>query len=315
MVPDIGLAEAIQKVPEANLQERVRAEAQRLRSRERALALECFTSLLFQELSETLEEALDQGSIGAALPMLIDSAPLLRQSGHAREGARWLDRALQQPEAREQPHALLLRAYLALGQLRCALGDFMGAVPPLRRALSLSEQRADKHASVIVSNQLAVACDRLGRYTEAQTLYQNAIQVALSISHEADLCMLHASLSASYLLSNDPERALTVSQQALTFTHGSQENLAINALNRATAALLLELPEAPMAVAEALSYTDRASEPVLGLLAKLHLPLVELPAGSPPIDLPETLAKLRQYGVGIPLRIAELFQARGLALT
>ena len=85
MIPDIGITETIRNVPEANLQERLRAETRRLRGDERAVALETFRSHLFSELSITISDALGQHNISTALPMLIDSAPLLRASGYLRD--------------------------------------------------------------------------------------------------------------------------------------------------------------------------------------------------------------------------------------
>lgn len=315
MIPDLGIAEAIRKMPEANLQERLRAETRRLRSGERALALESFHSSLYTQLSITITEALSQGNIGAALPMLIDSTPLLRASGRAHEGALWLDQILQQPEAREQPRVLLLRGNLALGQLRIALGDFDGALLPLRKALSSSETLQDKHATIIVSNQLALTCDRLGRYTEAQALYHNALRGGSALVNEADLCMLQVSLSASYLLSGDYVKALTAAQEALSYPGGSKENLAFGRLNYATALIALHHPDAPEAIRETLPAATHAQEPALLLFAQLYQSFLETDVALAQKNASTTLLALQALNAPIPPLLLQLLQNRGLRTT
>lgn len=325
MIPDAGITEAIRNVPEANLQERLRAEARRLRSAERATALKTFHSSLFSELSVTITDALNQRNISTALPMLIDSAPLLRASGHLREGESWLSQALQQPEAQEQPNVLLMRGYLALGQIRIALGEFEAALPPLRKSLSSSEKLTDQHASLIVSNHLALTCDKLGNYIEAQVLYQNAIQVAELArqrttelhpsefaTNEADLCMLHTSLSASYLLSGDFQKASDAALKASSYHKGLTENRAIAAINRATALYCLEGPEAPVTAREALRLARDADAHHIILLANLFIPLLEPDSLLARQSAQNAAHALQEQGIGVPVRMEEVLKSRGL---
>lgn len=311
MIPDPGIAEAIHKLPEANLQERLRAQARHLRGGDRDKAIETFRTSLYSELATTITEAIAQENIGTALPMLIDSTPLLRASGRLSEGDLWLDQVLQHPESREQPRILLMRSHLALGQIRIALGDYERAIPPLRKALSISEALQDKHAAIIVSNQLALACDRLGRYTEAQVLYQNAIQVGQLTDNEADLCMLHISLSASYLLAGDFAKANTAAKQALSYSGGSKENIAFGRMNEATALLALHHPDASDAVRAILPAATATQEPILILYAQLFQSFLETDAAQAQKSVAALVLALKQQGAALPPVLTQLLHHYG----
>lgn len=297
---------------EAPLIERLRQEGKRLRSAEGADACAAFEEQLAEEFAHQVREALAQEDSQQALTLLIAASPLLRASRQLPQGLAWFKQALALPSTSALPKPLLLRANLALGQCLIASGDSEGALRPLRTALASSDTLQDRRASLVISNALATACDQLGRIVEAQVLYQNAIEIAEQLSSEDDQCMLYVSLSASYLMSGRFPQAATAARQALSFRGSTPDNLALGALNFATASLALGEPEAAEAVQEALAATEATGNPVLILGAKLHQHLLEPDPLVARREAAATLAALEARGGVVPPVVTQLLRSREL---
>lgn len=297
---------------ETPLVERLRQEGKRLRGTEGASACATFEEQLAQEFSEQVTHSLNQGDAQNALTLLIAASPLLRASRQLPQGLQWFKQALALSTTTSLPRPLLLRANLALGQCLIASGDCEGALRPLRNALASSGALQDRRASLVISNSLATACDQLGRIVEAQVLYQNAIDIAEQLSSEDDQCMLYVSLSASYLMSGRFPQAATAARRALAFTSSTPDNLALGALNLATASIALGEPDAPATVQTALRACEATGNATLELGAQLHQHLLEPDLAQARREVAATIVALEARGGVIPPVVAQLLKNRQL---
>jgi tetratricopeptide (TPR) repeat protein len=184
---------------------------------------------------------------------------LLLQRNLYQEGVALLDRALKLKEERFGPDdSRTCQARLRLGAIYWTAGDDPAAEEQFRQDLVSAERRTgpdSTETSLAIENVAAVCC-RLGKYSEAEGLYQRAVRIAEKNTRRGDLRLgrlLHEVAIRLYVPQRNYEMAETLFLRALVV----QEKATDQVPTCSTLDDLAEAYEAQGKLADAISTRSR----------------------------------------------------------
>jgi predicted ATPase/class 3 adenylate cyclase len=144
------------------------------------------------------------------------------QHGHAAEGRRWLERAIEL--ASEDAGALLARVAHGLGMLLRQQGEFDAALRILERSLAIARDVGDQDRQARVLNSLGITHHHLGHLDTARSLFEDSIAISRELGNLALVSMRLVNLGNVEIDASNLDRATQVLEEALTL-HQEQGNV------------------------------------------------------------------------------------------
>ncbi|HTX28079.1 MAG TPA: protein kinase [Streptosporangiaceae bacterium] len=133
--------------------------------------------------------------------------------GHAAEGRRWLERALEL--ACEEAGAPLARVAHGLGILLGEQGDPAAARPFLERSLAIWRELGDREQQSRELNSLGITYHHLSAWDASRSAFEESIAIARELGSEVRLAVALSNLGQLESAAGDFDRAAHVLQEAL----------------------------------------------------------------------------------------------------
>jgi predicted ATPase/class 3 adenylate cyclase len=144
------------------------------------------------------------------------------QHGHAAEGRRWLERALDL--ASDDAGAPLARVAHGLGMLLRQQGEFDAALRILERSVAIARDVGDQDREARVLNSLGITHHHLGHLDTARSLFEDSIAISWQLGNAVLVSMRLVNLGNVEIDAGNLDRATEVLQEALTL-HKEQDNV------------------------------------------------------------------------------------------
>ena len=144
------------------------------------------------------------------------------QHGHAAEGRRWLQRAL---ELAGDAGASQARAVHELGSLLMQQGEYDVALPLVERSLAIWRDLGDRAQQARALNMLGVAHRHLGNLDTARFLLEDSLSIARELGGEVRVSVRLANLGNLEIDAGNLDRAKQVLQEALALDRAEGEML------------------------------------------------------------------------------------------
>jgi non-specific serine/threonine protein kinase len=178
----------------------------------------------------------ETGAAELELRLAIALQPFWRLRGHAAEGCRWLQAALERDGV---PPPLRARALSAAGVLIDHRGDHEAGRRLLEQARALFAELGDDGRLARVTAELGGISALLGEYDEAVVLFGETIPVFRERGDQRALLVTLANLASVVDLQGDHERAGELAAEALALAreHGSGDQTGILLHNVARSAM------------------------------------------------------------------------------
>ncbi|MGO8956869.1 MAG: ATP-binding protein [Streptosporangiaceae bacterium] len=184
------------------------------------------------------------------------------QHGHAAEGRRWLERAMEL--ASEAAGAPLARVAHGLGMLLRQQGEFDAALRVLERSLSIARDVGDRDRQARVLNSLGITHHHLGHLDTARSLFENSIAISRELGNAVLVSMRLVNLGNVEIDAGNLDHASRVLQEALTLHHqqGNVVGIANSQLSLATVSLRAgRAAEARDLLSRTFDYVASSSDP------------------------------------------------------
>jgi len=170
----------------------------------------------------------DPERIGIGLRLVETLAAFWHQHGHATEGRRWLQRAIEL--ASEDTGAPLAAVAHGLGILLTQQGEWAAAVPLFERSLAIYRDSGDRDQEARELNSLGITHGYNGDLSTARSLLEESATLAREIGSDQRLAAALTNLGMVENFAGDLDRAAQVLQEAVTLDqkHGDQLGLVLD---------------------------------------------------------------------------------------
>jgi predicted ATPase len=170
----------------------------------------------------------DPERIGIGLRLVETLAAFWHQHGHATEGRRWLQRAIEL--ASEDTGAPLAAVAHGLGILLTQQGEWAAAVPLFERSLAIYRDSGDRDQEAKELNSLGITHGYNGDLSTARSLLEESATLAREIGSDQRLAAALTNLGMVENFAGDLDRAAQVLQEAVTLDqkHGDQLGLVLD---------------------------------------------------------------------------------------
>ena len=177
----------------------------------------------------------ERAAVGLRLVQAL--GPFWYQHGHATEGRRWLERAIEL--ASDDAGEPLARVAHWLGVLLEQQGESDAALPLLERSLAIWRGLGDQEQVARELNSLGIAHRYLGHLDTARSLLEDSVAIAREIGSSARLPVALTNLGQVESAAGNLDRATEVLQEALALdrARGDVLGAAIDVQSLATASL------------------------------------------------------------------------------
>ena len=135
------------------------------------------------------------------------------QHGHATEGRRWLEQAVEL--APDQAGAPLAKIVHRLGMLLRQQGELDGALRLLERSLAIWRELGNRTQEALELNSLGIAYRHLGDLNTARSLFEQSIAIARELGGKPRVSVRLANLGNLEVEAGNLDRATQVLQEAL----------------------------------------------------------------------------------------------------
>jgi predicted ATPase/class 3 adenylate cyclase len=182
----------------------------------------------------------ERAAIGLRLVRAL--APFWYQHGHATEGRRWLERAIEL--ASDEAGEPLAKVTYWLGVLLQLQGELDAALPLLERSLAIWRDLGDRDQEARELNSLAITYRLRGDLDTARSLLQDSIAIARELGSGARLATALTSLGQVESDAGNFDRATQVLREALALDrkHGDTLGVALDQLSLAGVSLYAGRP-------------------------------------------------------------------------
>ena len=183
----------------------------------------------------------ERAAIGLRLVQAL--APFWYQHGHATEGRRWLERAIEL--ASDDAGAPLARVTYWLGVLLQLQGELDAALPLFERSLAIWRELGDRDQEARELNSLGITYRLRGDLDTARSLLQDSIATARELGSAARLATALTSLGHTESDAGNFDRARQLLQEALALDrqHGDTLGVALDLLSLAGVSLYAGRPQ------------------------------------------------------------------------
>ena len=170
----------------------------------------------------------DAERVGIGLRLVEALAAFWHQHGHATEGRRWLQRAIDL--ASEDTGAPLAAVAHGLGMLLTQQGEWAAAVPLFERSLAIYRDSGDRYEEAKELNSLGITHGYNGDLSTARSLLEESAALAREIGSEQRLAAALTNLGMVENFAGDLDRAARVLQEAVTLDqkYGDQLGLVLD---------------------------------------------------------------------------------------
>jgi tetratricopeptide (TPR) repeat protein len=170
---------------------------------------------------ELLHERFGQSTPPAVLSRVFLAWPLA-EVGRFTEGIAIAEEGLRIAEAINRPLSLLLTSY-SIGLLHFRKGDLHQALPPLERAMGICQEADLPLYFPRVALPLGLAHALSGRFTDALSLLEQAVERGPSVGRMVEHSLRVARLAEALLLAGRLEDASPLAQEALALSRTHKE--------------------------------------------------------------------------------------------
>jgi predicted ATPase len=173
-------------------------------------------------------DAADAERVGIGLRLVEALVAFWHQHGHAAEGRRWLQRAIDLVS--DDTGASLAAVAHGLGMLLTQQGEFAEAIPLFERSLAIYRDLGDRDQEAKELNSLGITHGYLGNLSTARSLLEESAALSREIGSEQRLAAALTNLGLVENLAGDLDRAAEVLQEAVTLDqkHGDQLGLVLD---------------------------------------------------------------------------------------
>jgi predicted ATPase/class 3 adenylate cyclase len=182
--------------------------------------------------------------------------------GHATEGRRWLERALDLTS--EEAGAPLATVAHGLGLLLSEQGDDAAARPFFERSLAIWRQLGDQVQQARELNSLGISLHHLGQMDAARSVLEESIAIARELGHQRRLATALSNLGQLESATGHFDRATQALEEALAIDQGSGDvfGVAVDRQSLAMVSLRAGRPrEASQMLARILDYVISSGDP------------------------------------------------------
>ena len=163
--------------------------------------------------------------IGIGLRLVEALAAFWHQHGHATEGRRWLQRAIDL--ASEDTGAPLAAVAHGLGILLTQQGEWAAAVPLFERSLAIYRDSGDHDQEAKELNSLGITHGYNGDLSTARSLLEESAALARKIGSDQRLAAALTNLGMVENFAGDLDRAAQVLQEAVTLDQKQGDQLGL----------------------------------------------------------------------------------------
>ena len=167
----------------------------------------------------------DAERVGIGLRLVEALAAFWHQHGHATEGRRWLQRAIDL--ASEDTGAPLAAVAHGLGMLLTQQGEWAAAVPLFERSLAIYRDSGDRDQEAKELNSLGITHGYNGDLSTARSLLEESAALAREIGSEQRLAAALTNLGMVENFAGDLDRAARVLQEAVTLDQRQGDQLGL----------------------------------------------------------------------------------------
>ncbi len=167
----------------------------------------------------------DPERIGIGLRLVEALAAFWHQHGHATEGRRWLQRAIDL--ASEDTGAPLAAVAHGLGILLTQQGEWAAAVPLFERSLAIYRDSGDHDQEAKELNSLGITHGYNGDLSTARSLLEESAALARKIGSDQRLAAALTNLGMVENFAGDLDRAAQVLQEAVTLDQKQGDQLGL----------------------------------------------------------------------------------------
>ena len=164
-------------------------------------------------------------------------APFWYQHGHAVEGRRWLERAIQ--VASGHPGAPLARVAHWLGVLLQQQGDDAAAIPLFECSLDIWRELGDENQQAVQLNSIGITRRSLGELDAARSYFEDSIAIARRIGSDIRLSTALGNLGILEIDAGNADRAIEVLQEALVLDQKAGDTWGVAIIHNSLAAASL----------------------------------------------------------------------------
>jgi predicted ATPase/class 3 adenylate cyclase len=170
----------------------------------------------------------DADRVGIGLRLVEALAAFWHQHGHATEGRRWLQRAIDL--ASEDTGAPLAAVAHGLGILLTQQGEFAAAIPLFERSLAIYRDSADRNEEAKELNSLGISHGYNGDLSTARALLEESAALAREVGNEQRLAAALTNLGLVESFAGDLDRAAEVLLEAVALDqkYGDQLGLVLD---------------------------------------------------------------------------------------
>ena len=156
----------------------------------------------------------DAERVGVGLRLVEDLAAFWHQHGHATEGRRWLQQAIEL--ARDDTGAPFAALAHGLGILLTQQGEWAAAIPLFERSLAIYRDSGDRYEEAKELNSLGITHGYLGNLSTARSLLEESAALSREIGSDQRLAPALTNLGLVENIAGDLDRATQVLQEAVT---------------------------------------------------------------------------------------------------
>src|SRR5215472_5807032 len=157
--------------------------------------------------------AADAARVGVGLRLVESLAAFWHQHGHATEGRRWLQRAINL--ASDDTGAPLAAVAHGLGMLLTQQAEYAAAVPLFERSLTIYRDAGERDQEAKELNSLGITHCYLGDLSTARSLLEESAALARETGNERRLAAALSNLGLTEAIAGDFDRATEVLREAV----------------------------------------------------------------------------------------------------
>jgi predicted ATPase/Tfp pilus assembly protein PilF len=158
-------------------------------------------------------DATDATRVGIGLRLVEALVAFWHRHGHAAEGRRWLQRAIEL--VKDDTGATLAAVAHGLGMLLTQQAEYAAAVPLFERSLAIYRDAGERDQEAKELNSLGITHCYLGDLSTARSLLEESAALARDTGNEQRLAAALSNLGLTEAIADDFDRATEVLQEAV----------------------------------------------------------------------------------------------------